>query len=365
MKFAALLVVLVAALVVVSPGATGSAADRTTADQPDDITGPQVHIVYSIPSDGTDRGLDTNGTIAASVNNWETWLRGQTGGHGLRLDTYHGTVDITFFRATENDAAMKARGGFIRDELEKELKAAGVTKPDKIYAVYYDGNSTQSCGGGAWPPVLPGIVGAIYLPSTFWNTVGDPCYHPEQSPAGMNLTDFAILHELMHTLGFVPSCAPHFTQAGHVSDGPTDLMYAGNQDWHPAVLDIGHDDYFDAHIPGCLDLAASSYLEGNDPYKLTVSLAAHGGHGAVKSDPTGIACGATCSSTFDRESTVYLSARPAAGSRFVGWSGGCSGTTPSCTVTLTAAKSVTATFGAKVPKCRKGQKSTKQHPCHH
>jgi hypothetical protein len=367
-KVMALLGLLVAALVVVAPGSTSSLSTRATTDQPDDISGPQVHIVYAIPSNGTDRGIDTNGTIAASVNNWETWLRGQTGGHGLRLDTYHGTVDITFFRLTENDAQAQAQGGFVRDEIEKELKAAGLTKPDKIYGVYYDGQTTSSCGGGAYPPVLPGIVGAIYMPSTFWNTVGDPCYHPEESLAGMSLMDYALLHELMHTMGFVPSCAPHQTLSGHVSDSPTDLMYAGSQDWHPSVLDIGHNDYFDAHIPGCPDLADSNYLEGNDPYALTVSVS---GSGSVSSNPDGITCGSTCTASFDRGSEVSLTANPSAGSRFVGWSGACSGANASCTVTLKAAASVTATFGAaakppakKTPKCKKGQKSTKRRPCH-
>jgi hypothetical protein len=43
---------------------------------------------------------------------------------------------------------------------------------------------------------------------------------------------------------------------------------------------------------------------------------------------------------------VTLTAAPALGSAFVGWSGsGCSGTS-SCTVTMTVARSVTATFSA-------------------
>jgi uncharacterized protein involved in high-affinity Fe2+ transport len=73
---------LLAALVVAAPGGAHSAVDRSTTDRPDDISGPQIHAVYVVPADGTDRGLDTNGTIAASVDNWETWLRGQTGAAG-------------------------------------------------------------------------------------------------------------------------------------------------------------------------------------------------------------------------------------------------------------------------------------------
>jgi len=68
------------------------------------------------------------------------------------------------------------------------------------------------------------------------------------------------------------------------------------------------------------------------------------GEGAVTSDPAGIDCPDTaCSHDFLFESDVDLTAEAAAGWTFVGWSGDCSGTGV-CTVTMDAAKSVTATF---------------------
>lgn len=68
------------------------------------------------------------------------------------------------------------------------------------------------------------------------------------------------------------------------------------------------------------------------------------GSGTVTSSPTGINCGATCSASFAQGSTVTLTAAPVSGSVFAGWSGGgCSGT-GTCTVTMNAAQSVTATF---------------------
>jgi hypothetical protein len=39
-------------------------------------------------------------------------------------------------------------------------------------------------------------------------------------------------------------------------------MYAGVEPWYPSVLDVGHDDYFDAPVPRCLDLATSGWLAG-------------------------------------------------------------------------------------------------------
>ena len=67
------------------------------------------------------------------------------------------------------------------------------------------------------------------------------------------------------------------------------------------------------------------------------------GTGTVTSTPAGISCGATCSANFASGTSVTLAAAPAAGSAFAGWSGACTGTGV-CTVSMTAARAVTATF---------------------
>ncbi|MDQ4039773.1 MAG: FG-GAP-like repeat-containing protein [Actinomycetota bacterium] len=78
---------------------------------------------------------------------------------------------------------------------------------------------------------------------------------------------------------------------------------------------------------------------------LTVTKSGTGG-GRVTSVPAGISCGTDCSETYPAGTVVTLTARPAAGSTFQGWTGGCTGTA-SCQVTMTAARSVGAVF-AKV-----------------
>ena len=79
------------------------------------------------------------------------------------------------------------------------------------------------------------------------------------------------------------------------------------------------------------------------PQTLTVSKNGTGA-GTVTSAPAGINCGATCSAAFTAGSSVTLTATPNAGSVFAGWSGGgCSGT-GTCVVTMSSARSVTATF---------------------
>jgi len=77
-------------------------------------------------------------------------------------------------------------------------------------------------------------------------------------------------------------------------------------------------------------------------YTLTVTRAGSG-HGTVTSSPRGIICGTLCSATYINDTVVTLTATPAIGSTFAGWSGACTGT-GTCSVTMGAAKSVTATF---------------------
>jgi hypothetical protein len=77
-------------------------------------------------------------------------------------------------------------------------------------------------------------------------------------------------------------------------------------------------------------------------FQLTVNKDGNGS-GAVSSNPSGIDCGADCSESYTAGTNVTLSAIASAGSVFAGWSGACTGK-DNCTVTMSEAKSVTATF---------------------
>jgi hypothetical protein len=78
------------------------------------------------------------------------------------------------------------------------------------------------------------------------------------------------------------------------------------------------------------------------PYTLSVYRGGTGS-GNVTSSPNGIICGSNCAAAYNSGTVVTLTAAPDGGSIFAGWSGVCSGT-GSCTVTMNAAKAVTATF---------------------
>jgi Divergent InlB B-repeat domain/IPTL-CTERM motif len=76
-------------------------------------------------------------------------------------------------------------------------------------------------------------------------------------------------------------------------------------------------------------------------YGLNVVLS---GAGTVTSVPPGISCGSTCSAAFNANTSVTLSAAAGGGSTFAGWSGACSGQNTTCTITMSAAQNVGATF---------------------
>jgi hypothetical protein len=83
-------------------------------------------------------------------------------------------------------------------------------------------------------------------------------------------------------------------------------------------------------------------------YLLTVIRSGTGGAtGTVASSPSGINCGADCTEQYNAGTLVTLTATPNATSNFAGWSGACTNATGDCSVTMDAAKTVTANF---VPK---------------
>ena len=79
------------------------------------------------------------------------------------------------------------------------------------------------------------------------------------------------------------------------------------------------------------------------PPQFVLSLSTAGsGSGSIGAVPAPMAGG-----TYNAGTAVTLTAMPDANSVFAGWSGACSGSAASCTVTMNATKSVTATFTAQ------------------
>jgi len=91
----------------------------------------------------------------------------------------------------------------------------------------------------------------------------------------------------------------------------------------------------------------SSTLAPVPPAILTVTRTGSGS-GTVTSNPPGITCPSQCTHQYLEGETVALTANPAAGSFFAGWTGACTGNKPACTVPLAGNASASAQFTKKV-----------------
>lgn len=101
-------------------------------------------------------------------------------------------------------------------------------------------------------------------------------------------------------------------------------------------------------VLGLVIMTACGGQPPGEDFTLTVTVAGAGA-GTVVSDPAGIDMNSGSDDAAFREGTeVTLTATPAAGSTFTGWSGDCSGT-GTCVVTMDGDASVTATFGLVGP----------------
>jgi hypothetical protein len=89
------------------------------------------------------------------------------------------------------------------------------------------------------------------------------------------------------------------------------------------------------------------------------------GGGSVQDGSGAIACGATCAADFTAGKVVTFTATPDASSTFAGWSGACTGASPSCSLTISADATVGAAFLKKLALLsvrRVGGGTVKSHP---
>lgn len=83
-------------------------------------------------------------------------------------------------------------------------------------------------------------------------------------------------------------------------------------------------------------------------YTLTVSRTGSAAtRGTITSSPAGINCGGTCTAAFGGGRSVTLTAKVTGNGVFANWGGACGGTAHTCTLTMDANKSVTATINRR------------------
>jgi len=137
---------------------------------------------------------------------------------------------------------------------------------------------------------------------------------------------------------------------------------SGDDTWSPWVVNYFYGTSFSSQSPsnsgknvGWTDWTHSGTTSGTPPptptptpttYTLSISKS---GTGTGTISGTGISCGSTCSTTVNSGTSITITATPASGSTFGGWSGSCSGTGGSCMLSMTANRNVTATFNTSTP----------------
>jgi uncharacterized repeat protein (TIGR02543 family) len=417
-----------ASLVFVGTVAGGShrTLDRVTAERPDEVVGPSVHVIYALPSDAPDQGFDTSGTVASWLSQFNDWLAQQTGGTRIRVDTYHGSTDTSFLQLSQPTSAY-ANVQTAYFAMNQAITAAGFSDPEKKYVVALPAGNDKVCG-----------IGGGNLAVLFVNQCDNVAW------------PYVVGHELFHTFGAVNACAAHASN-GHTSDPANDLMFPYALDnGETAVLDPGHDDYWgvpgDDHLPaGCppqANVANSIWLTSHPFYRLHVHSGDHGtasvrpadsfsedctpdcddtgaggsqfelgaeadagyrfagwtgggcteeectvtlaadttvtanfvaepklalsvhGKGRVTAPDLEASCSGTCAFSVPYQDETEFHATPLKGWRFTSWGGACSGSKPTCTVSLSTDATATASFAALPPVCAKGKRSTPRHPCH-
>ena len=342
---------LVAGLAVAGVG-TGSRAGwcgpgEAAADRlPDAVAAQQIHVVYSVPSDGQDAFATAASQIVADLEALDGWWHREDPTREPRFDLYAfpgcsgglGALDLSSVRLPHDTAYYQPIDGR-PDKLRADLSATFANSAKKIL-VYYDApvDTPFDCGQSAIAPDT-GAFSFVYLQA-------QGCAHDLGAGGG---TAGYVAHELLHNLGAVPDAAPHICFEHSVCDWYWDveMQFPTGDPIAKLILDYGRDDYY-GHSGSWFDVQDSPWLShvGAPLAELSVALAGKG-QGSVASNVPGIACPPTCSIAFEQATAVVLRATAADGSRFLGWSEPCAGAAD-CTLTMDTPKQATATFAPSV-----------------
>ena len=247
-----------------APGEGTLLLARITSDRPDDFSGPQIHVVYAVASDGEDFELDTSGKILEMLGNIQIFLAERID-QVFRIDTFEGIPDITFVRLSgwnEDElidlgvphpslerAIPVVRPERLRLALDEEID----THREKHYAVFY----TFDWG-------LDYITGSAgvkdRLAGTFMSSTELARF--DMFPQLQQIYEVTTIHEIFHLFGAVASCAPNNGRGAHVVDHDLDIMSNSSvPQWEWTYIDFGRDDYYGHGRSDCVDISTSPYFE--------------------------------------------------------------------------------------------------------
>jgi len=221
--------------------------------------------------------------------------------------------------------------GTVSVRIELANRPSGLTAGDNLYMyVNTDRDTSTGCAGSEY---------RIYAFGSPLQFGVDPCVNGAFTEAGACCGSFSS--------GGISFTIPA-DRIGHSTDFWFWIATAVNGNFGPP-----QGDYVPDSDP------SGSPLQYDAGQTLTLTFAGPG-EGKVTSPARSLECDASCSATFDTGTSVTLTATPASGSTFAGWSGDCSGT-GTCTVTMSAAHGVTATFDRRKPHGKKRMHPVVKH----
>jgi hypothetical protein len=309
-----------------------------TADRAPVATGYSIRVLYGVPADGA----DNSAAVASSISDWidqvEAWWQREDPSRLPRFDMYAAPcgpqVDLQVVRLSSVSVG-NTDGHQVFQNVWTQLQSEADAGSTKFLMFLDDVNTGNLCGVGG--PASDAQLGspAMGLSIVFLASC-DGADRPTVAA-----------HELLHALnpGTLLQGAPHLCPGDvwHVCDSSGDVLYPYVEAGIPLTslqLDVNHDDYWAGNAP--VNLQVQPWLKHTqDQVHLGLAIT---GSGKVTSDVPGLDCTASCGSDWDRGDVVDLSPESADGYRFIRWTGaGCSGVAD-CSLTLDAAKSVSALF---------------------
>ena len=219
-----------------------------------------------------------------------------------------------------------------------------VSRPNSDYVDHADGTVTHTPTGLMWQKCAMGQIWRVDTCTGTANTykwdaarlltnnlAGQTDWRLPTEDELLSLSDYSTTNPTINTSLFPDPNASYFWSAS---------AYAGNSNyaWYVNFND-GYADNYGGAKSNAFQVRLVRAGQSFDPFSLNIS---KNGTGTVSSAFAGINCGTACSGSYTQGTQIILIATPAA--NFISWDGACTGSATTCTVTMDAAKSVTATF---------------------
>ncbi len=286
--------------------------------------------------------IDASGTFPYLTLVYSTYLGGDYGedGYAIAVDSSQnvyitGTTHSTNFPTVNSIQASNAGAS---DCFVTKINPAGSTF---VYSTYLGGNFDDVCEG-----IAVDGSGNVYITGS---TIS--ANFPTSNPIQIN------------NAGLVDVFVTKINPAGSALVYSTYLGGSGEDQSRGIAVDGSGNVYLAGSTSSTNFPISSSPIQGSNAGGTDVFVAKIGdrlltvtksgtGTGTVTSSLFGINCGPVCTnaqSSFGDGDVVTLTAAPAAGSYFGGWSGDCVSQALTCKVTMDAAKNVTATFTTTPP----------------